>query len=425
MQTLRERLSALRGSDLSFLRSSGLLAIGFAVARALGLGFSLLLGRALPVEEYGYVTAGLFIAGLLGIATQPFVQHSWARAISVHRTQEVQLNRIVSSGTALLIVLTILSLALSIPVLLLTNSLNLGVIVAFLGVTLFYTYNGLVRGFESSWRLVAVFVGSNLLQLLAIFVVYYLLNSSSPLPALLIYGCSYLPPVLYLLVYYPLPMRPTAQDVDRHTIITLAKTTVPMWVSHIAFTFSYGFDVVLLSRYWGASAVGAYSMAKTLSFVFDFVPNGISTIIMPRIAASTTGRRRLVTLSIGATMSVQIIFAICFLLLYQPLVTWLFGVDYLVPPLTVLLMVVAALLWGIHNILANALIGANQAGIEGINRLIIVGTLYGAGIVLVPTLATTGVALADLITSLIAVATIPLLRHWRRSLSNRRNEAQP
>lgn len=414
MQALLTRLRRLQTSDLSFLRSSGLLAVGLAVARALGLGFSLLLGRALPVEEYGYITASLFVAGLLGVATQPFVQHNWARWISINRSNQVQLNRVVSSGVALQVILVLLTVLIAIPLVLLTKSFDFAAIIAFLGVTLFYSYNGLARGFESSWRLVAVFVASNLLQLLAVFAAYFLLRVTSPLPALMIYGLSYVLPVIYLAGRYPLPVRVTLQAVDRGTFNGLVKSTIPLWVSHLAFVLSYGFDVVLLSRYWGDSAVGAYSMAKTLSLIFDFVPSGIGTILMPRIAALSAGRRRLVAISIAATMAVQLLFAIGFLLFYQPLVTAIFGVEYLVPPLTILLIVLAALVWSIHNILSNALIGANQAGIEGINRVLILGTLYGAGILFVPTFATTGVALADLITSLVAVATIPLLLRWSR-----------
>jgi len=93
-----------------------------------------------------------------------------------------------------------ISILIAVPILVLTDRFQIGVLVIFLGSTLFYSYYGLARGFMASKRLLAAYLGSNLVQIIAIIVVYQFGSTDSPTPALLIYGLSYLLPVIVLIL---------------------------------------------------------------------------------------------------------------------------------------------------------------------------------------------------------------------------------
>jgi O-antigen/teichoic acid export membrane protein len=95
------------------------------------------------------------------------------------------------------------------------------------------------------------------------------------------------------------------------------------------------------------------------------------------------------------------------------LVLAFFGADYLVPQETLVFIVLYSILWGAHGILTNALIGANYALVETGSRITILVLFYVFGLFLVPRFGTTGAAMTETFTVLVALLTLPLLLRWR------------
>src|SRR5690606_22586690 len=102
------------------------------------------------------------------------------------------------------------------------------------------------RGFMASRRLLAAYLGSNLVQLIAIIVFYELGSTQSPTPALLIYGLSYLIPIAALQVWRPLPLKLRFGLPDKAITFELLRFTVPVWISHATYIFFTGMDVLLV-----------------------------------------------------------------------------------------------------------------------------------------------------------------------------------
>ncbi|MCA9911344.1 MAG: hypothetical protein KC519_21975, partial [Anaerolineae bacterium] len=83
IKKLRQRFMAPT-TEGSFLKNSAIVAIGFTLARVLGIGFSFALAGVIHPDTYGYIQYSISLALILAIVTMPFAQHLLARLISVH-----------------------------------------------------------------------------------------------------------------------------------------------------------------------------------------------------------------------------------------------------------------------------------------------------------------------------------------------------
>jgi O-antigen/teichoic acid export membrane protein len=407
LNKLRERL---QGGGGHFIRSSLLLAVGFAVARVLGLAFSLLLGRALPTDEFGYIQYSILLSGIFAIGTMPFMQHTFARFLSISRTDERKRDEVFSTAVAILggiIVLTLLFIGLFSVI---SQNFNPGAFIIFLCISLYYGYYGLARGFEDSKRLSTVFIASNFIQFIAILVTYYLLHERATFPALAIYGLSYVGPVLFLTFFYPIaPLRFRFADVKRTVAAELLRFSGPVWVSHALFAFTTSGDVFILTTLAGEAAAGAFVFTRTLGLTFDFLPVAISTLIMPRVASSASSPRRLLLLSMGIVLAVNVVLSVIFLVMYPWFIVTFIQPDYLLPMATVVVIILAQVAFGLHGVVTGVVVGQSRTGVELISRLIIVVCLYTACYALIPSQGIMGAALANLIAAVGGLLSYPLL----------------
>lgn len=398
-----------------FFKRSLLLAMGFAIARLFGLMFSLLLGRALPTQEFGFIQYSILLAGIMGIGAQPFMQHTLARYISLSRSDPNRLSQVASTALALLGGIILLTLLVITTASALGNSFNLGAVIIFLCLTIYYGYYGLARGFEDSGRLSAVFIASNIIQFIAIFVVYSLLNSRETLPALAIYGLSYIGPALFLTFVYPLPVRFSRHLIDQSTAKELLRFSIPVWLSQALYALTAAGDVFILTNIAGEAAAGAFVFTRTLGLVFDFLPTSIGTLIMPRVAASASSPRRTVIFSSIAIIALSVVLSIPFLVIYPWFIQTFIQPEYLLPIPTVVIMILGQVAYGLHGVITGALLGQNRTVVGLVSRIILTVCLYIACYALIPSMGIDGAAFANLIAAGIAVLTYPLLISLLRS----------
>jgi O-antigen/teichoic acid export membrane protein len=406
----------LKSADGSFLRSSAIVTGGFAIARILGLGFSLLLARLLTPENYGFIQYAITVGTIMTVLTMPFAQHILARRISEDVKNEANVEATFSNFTVAFFAVFLLTIVLAIPLLLLANSLYIGIFVIFAGVSLYYFYLGTARGFVASARLSIAFVASNLLQLIIILIIYSTMGTQDPLPATLIYGLSYLPPIILLSIFAPLPINFRPALVKMRDVIALMRETVPVWISQVAYLLGQNLDVLLIRAFTNDATLGVYAFTKTLCLAFEMVPGGIQTVILPRIAMSTTSnaRRKLVLMGLGITAVFNVILIIVFLVAYEPLVRLFFSEAYIIPIHIVLIMALAQSLLGVQNILSNTLLGMNRAWLDTANRAITLVASPVTGLLLIPPLGLLGAALASLIGVGAYLVSFPVLIWWAR-----------
>lgn len=392
---LKQRLQQIQGLDWNFLKGSALLSVGMAAARVMGLGFSLLLAAAFLPAAYGTFQYSLTVALIFGIATQPFGQHVIARFVAVCQQDPVEINKVLSNALLVLIALFVLTMIVSIPVLMALGVFNIGTMVVILGITVFYAYWGLSRGLLASGRLTIAFLGSNLVQLLATFVLIYMLQIQSVTLALVIYGLSYFLPLTLLQIYKPLPTYLSFDLVDQATIKQLLKFSWPIWISHTAYMFSISVDVILLKMFSGVQVVGVYSAAKTTSMVFMFVPMAIATLIMPKTATlSRTAYAGLLKKSIIGSVIINVLGLVAYLALIRWFILTMFGSEYVVDMTVYIVLALGAIIGSIGTIIAAVLVGAGRPRFETVSNIIGLTTIAVGGLLLVPIYGIIGMAVA-------------------------------
>jgi O-antigen/teichoic acid export membrane protein len=414
----------LKDFDWSLIKGSTLLSVGTAIARVLGLAFSLVLAAAFTASEYGEIRYFIAVASIVAIGTMPFGQHVIARFVSKYRNEGEKLDSVLSSSFVILPVVFVLTLLIALPIMLVLGNFNIGILFIFLGETLFYTYWGLSSGFLEARRLTVAYLGSNVVQILLVLFLIQWMGIKSTTLALAIYGLSYLLPLALLVIFWPLPGHVRLRLVDWKMISELLRFSLPIWVSHACFTLSVSIDFLLLERLVGERELGAYSLSKTLATMFMIVPAGISVLLMPKVAASPSkGHRQLLIRMLFISLLIDGIALMVYLPLVQPLTQRIFGRDYLVPLGVSLLLSLYMILYGIHGLITAVFVGSGRPQVESISRIIeLVATIAGCWI-LIPSYGAWGAAIGILSGKILALVTYGVMSinrfsNYGRKLSN-------
>jgi len=411
---IRESYKALKftisTADWQFIRSSAFLSGGVVIARILGLAFSLVLARVLIPEDYGYVQYALTVAHVMGLLTQPFVQHVVARFVGQYQGDRKQTETLLSTALFIVLVLFGLTLLVSVAVLSSLNHFSWGILAVYFGSTLFYAYYGLVRGLLDNTRLLVCYLGSNFVQIIAVLVIFAVFKSKSTEAALLIFGLSYLLPLTLLQLYAPVPITIRLAWPQRRWLSRLIRFSAPVWLSHAGYIVYLSIDVLLLERFSGTEAVGQYSLTKTLGMVFAFVPWGINTILMPKIAGAPKAQhRRLLLTSILLYIGVSSIMLVAYTALYASFVRLIFGVGYVVGPDIYLVLALGHIVFGMHSIISSVVVGSDRAKAETLSVLVGTGVSVLVAVVLIPEWGAVGAAATVLIGATVALLMYPLM----------------
>lgn len=396
----------LKSIDWKLIKGSTLLSLGTVVSRVLGMAFSLVLANAFVPEEYGAIRYVITLSMLFSVATQPFGQHVLARFIGKHKHDEDELQRTLSNAWFLLLVLLLVTLVITVVALLLIEQqVNVGVLAIVLGVSVYYAYWGLCRGFGAEVRLAGVSVGSNVVQLAVVAVAVYVLDIRSAVLAMVVFGLSYFVPIILLQLFWPLSPRFNLSFVRWENIREILRFSGSIWGSHVGYVFYNSIVVLLLERFSGTAAIGIYALANTLARSFLFIPDAISTLLMPRIAAAARHShaamtRKLLVLS----LAVNGVLLIAYLGLVKWFVTRFFGADYFAGGITVYAIMAAAMIvLGVHGVVTAVLVGQDKAGIETVSRILALIATATTGWLLIPKYEATGAAIAMTAGSLTAL----------------------
>lgn len=386
------------------------------------MAFSLVLVGAFTPEDYGAIRYAIALAMIVSVGTQPFGQHVLARFVGKYKNDTDQLRRVVTNAWIILVALIGLTLLVAVPVLFMLGKFNVGILVIFMGVTLFYTYWGLSRGFLAPHKLTAAYVGSNVVQIALVFLLIYVLEIRSPLVALLIYGLSYLLPLALLQLFWPFPVTLELSLIKRDMIGDIVRFSRPIWVSHAGYKVYSSIDVLLLEYYSGTAAVGVYAVAKTLAIVFLLVPAGIATLLMPKAAALPgQAHRQLLKTMLALSMLTDGAILIVYLLLGQWFVRGLFGPQYVVEMSTTVILAFGMIALGAHSVITAILVGDGRAGVETISRIIAVVAAASAGWLLIPIYGPPGAATAMLVGTLAALITYGVMASTKMKTTNEEN----
>jgi O-antigen/teichoic acid export membrane protein len=352
----------------------------------------------LSPESFGAVQYGISLAGICAILTQPFGQHMFAKLIGSHSNDADEFARVIPQAWTYLLMLFLGSALLALPLLIGLDNLNIGVVAVFVGLTVFYTYYGIARGYLDNPRLLGAYLGSNLVQIIVTVFVYVTLSETSPIPALVIYGTSYFLPLILLQIFRPFPLKISFARPDWQVVRDLNKLAFPIFLAHAGYMIYMAIDLLLLERAVSGEDLGVYALAKNLSAVFVLIPMGVNTMILPQIARSPKSEHRrllkqALVFQLGASAAALVFYA----LLYNPAVTFLFGEEYTSSPAIYLVYAAAMIITQTSSIISGALVGSGRGDQQTISVIVGTSLTVIAAFILIPLYAGAGAAAAMLI----------------------------
>lgn len=407
------------GLDWGFIKGSALLSVGTALARALGLAFSLVLAGAFSPGDYGSIQYSLMLALFFSIATQPFGQHVLARFIAKHKNDPQELTRILTNSWIVLAALFLLTLLIIIPILISIHALSIGILTVFLGTTVFYAYWGLSRGFLAPYRLTLVFLASNLVQLVFTLIFIYGLNVRSPEAALIIYGLSYFVPLAFAQYVLPLPVSFWVSAISAEIIKKLMRFSGAIWLSHAAFMLSTSAHIFFLKWFLGTEAVGVYSVASTMTIVFGFIPLAVSTLVLPEVTNMSRDKCiQLLKKALALSIFINLVGLIIYILMVRWFVQTMFGQAYVVSLPVYIVIALSAIILGAHGIVTAVLFGVGRPIYDTISRVAGLAVLIFACWFLIPIYGLSGAAMANLLSSIslfVPLAIIGLIDSKKRA----------
>lgn len=379
----------------SIIKGAAILTIGMAIARGMGVLFSVILGAILVPEKFGAVQYTITLGMLLAIFNQPFGQHVFARFISKYKENTVHLQCIYSNACVIQLVLVLVILIFATVVLGILEKFDIAILVVFVGITVFYSYWGISSGFLDSVRLTMAYLGSNFVQLiLIVFLIYFLKVHSSQL-AVIIYGISYFLPLALLQLSWPFPIQFDLTLINKKVISDILKFSLPIWISHASYVLFGSIPLILLKYFSGLADVGVYSIGVTLSTIFIFVPSSISTFLMPKTTELTLKEqqqllKKMLTLSSLINGCLMIIF----LLAVNPLIIAVFGEEYFVGISFYAVQAFASFTFGVHSIISAVVVGSGNPKYETISRIMALATTAISSWILIPLFGPLGAAVS-------------------------------
>ncbi len=387
------------------------MSLWMAIARVLGLLFSLILARIFSPSEFGVIQYAITLAGIVAVGTEPFGMHVIARFIASQKGNTDQIGRSLTNLSLLQFVVFGISLLIAVPVILwLAPSNILGILIIFLGQTVFYSYWGLARGLQAPNRLAAAYLGSNVVQLVVVFFLIQVVGVHSLELALVIYGSSYFLPLALLQYFWPLTSSGLNKSlVDRAYISNILKFSSPIWLSQISYILFVSIDILLIEQFLGSESVGVYRLTKTIASVLSFLPLGIGFNMLADVASSPKHTHaQLLKRSLTLTLTANAVILVFYLLLLQPFIKTFFGSAYLTDMLTAIVLACGIIVRGVNGIIATFWVGRGRPEIETISRFVGLTITTSIGFVIIPRNGIAGAAIAVMIGEISCFCTLLL-----------------
>lgn len=368
------------------------------IARAVGFGVSILQARLFNPTEFGEVQYAITIAGVLAIGTQPFGQHVLARYIGQHRnTPEILRVKLTNAGAILTFVFTG-TLIIGTVILKLCNHLEPGIPLIYIGVTIFYAYWGIARGNQAYRQLAIADLANNITQIFLILLVIDYLRIHSTFAAMAIQGLACLLPLFVLQLIFPIQIHLSPTSINLKDSKKILQFSYPIWLSHGCHILFTSLPVIFLEYFRDKHAVGIFNLGITLSLIFSFVPTGIVTLLMPRIAGSSPEKslKLLKNALVVSGLSNGALFLI-YLWAGDWFIQQFFGSQYLPSRFVFITLGIIMILIGLHSLITAAFVGFGRPAEETISRLIGLFATTLSCWIFVPKIGGSGAALAQLI----------------------------
>ena len=167
------------------------------------------------------------------------------------------------------------------------------------------------------------------------------------------------------------------------------------WLGTISQQFNYRLDVFIVNIFVGVAGVGQYSLAVTLAESLWYIPDSVSTILMPRTAAYPQAALSFTPRVARNTVFITAVGAVIMALVSYPFMTLVYGNRFApsVSPFLALLPGIISLSLG--KVLANDLAGHGKPESGAWSSTVSLVVTVVLDFLLIPRMGITGAALAS------------------------------
>lgn len=392
--------------DKQFIKSSAVVGIGNVMARGLGMIFFIIVARMYMPEDYGFIRYSIAIATIAITVVASGFPQTLVRYLAKYKDKQNLQDMYFSNSIAVIIPLLFLTLIITF----LLGKLNVGVVSLIIGLTIYYTYLGIIRGFISHNRIFAFNVGNNIIKILLVMIIIYYLGFHSPSLVLIIFALSCLVPILFMETFKPLNIKFRRELISKDILNEVTKFAIPLIIANVAYTLLFSIDIICIEYYLGMEEVGFYGVAKTLTQIFLFVPTALSTILMPKIA-SLEGGSYTENLKLSMILTNLASFALLlFIFLFgELLVVIIFSSKYLGALEALYILSIGTVFYSVYMLLESRWIGIGKPIVHTKTMLTsmivaIIGNVY-----LVPRMGIFGAGLAFTLASVVGIVLLGTL----------------
>jgi O-antigen/teichoic acid export membrane protein len=341
--------------EVSLLRSSGVVFVGNASARALGFLFYVVAARLLQPSDYGtlaYALAILSTAAILLTNAPGGLARFLARNSGNPARQELYYSNWVGA-VAIVVVGSILVFIPFVPLTGLNVWLALGVMVNLLNVAIFETYVQTQRGLGRFVVMGAYDSLANFLQLAAI-VILGLIGLRSAPSFLLVYGLSAIAAVVMMRFVARTPLSLHMKLIEWRQMVRIARYVAPIIAQGFFWAFWWGADLILIQHLMSPYATGNYAAAKTLTQVLILPSTAICMAAGPSLARLSERALRKQVMHLLALGGAVLVPAATLLVVFQqPLLFLAYGTKYPEALDAFNVLVLGVTLYGFYLILAS------------------------------------------------------------------------
>jgi O-antigen/teichoic acid export membrane protein len=387
-----QRLGALGRPDARFLRRLAITGVGNGLSRALGLLFALVLAGLFLPADYGYIRWATSV-GMLAAIPVAGGPVALARALGAAQGDPVRQRGLATVGLASIVAVTAACAAVTAVVLAVLGRPIGGALAVLVGMTLFTAAYNTYRGIGSAWRIAVLYAGSNALQLVLVVLLCGALGWKIPDLALIVYSFAWTLVVLTLESRAPLDL-PWDTAAARGALAALWRVWAPLVLANAAYAAWAWGDVVLVEHFLGAAAAGYYGLARTIVTVFLLVPEAVTMLLLPLVAAQGRGAGKLTTSLLGLTAAVSVVLLGGVLLIAPPLLSALGDGRYAPASAALPGLAVGMALYALYMVLEGHLVGMGRAGVHAVGISVMLVVTLGGAALLLPTQGLAGGGLA-------------------------------
>jgi O-antigen/teichoic acid export membrane protein len=338
--------------------------VGNSVGRLLGFIYLIVAARVLLPAEFGTLTIAI-ASGLLWVqVTATGFPQALTRLLSLPTPEAradvataLLLSAVVATG-GLALVTALTAIQGGAPVVEVTAILA--------GLSVDAIYFATIRGLQDIYRLAVYRLASNAFQLIFL-VVAVILGRMDALMGALIWGLSYLVPIVFWELSHPTrlgPLRRPTLGAARRQI----EFAVPVTVGGLGYALLLNASVIVLGWSWPMEVVGHFGVVRTLSNILVLVPFGTSTLVMPLVARRAAAGVDVRGLVWRAALSVAAINAALIGLLFGglPHIVAAIGGQYTDIGPALLGQSVGMEFYGISSVFIQSLIGLDKARVAAL-----------------------------------------------------------